>query len=46
MEFEFDDDKPIYKQLVDKLKLEIEKDYNDFHNELYSLLKLTTIKKK
>ena len=23
MEFEFDDDKPIYKQLVDKLKLEI-----------------------
>ena len=31
---------------IDKLKLEIEKDYNDFHNELYSLLKLTTIKKK
>ena len=23
MEFEFDDDKPIYKQMVDKLKLEI-----------------------
>ena len=31
---------------IDKLKLEIEKDYNDFHNKLYSLLKLTTIKKK
>ena len=31
---------------IDELKLEIEKDYNEFHNKLYSLLKLTTIKKK
>ena len=28
------------------LLAEMEKDYNDFHNKLYSLLKLTTIKKK
>ena len=43
MEFEFDDDKPIYKQLVDKLKLEIVLGHFKSGEKLPSVRELSTM---
>ena len=43
MEFEFDDDKPIYKQLVDKLKLEIVLGHFKSGDKLPSVRELSTM---
>ena len=41
----FNDDDVSYEFKVKTLQDEIEKDYNDFHNKLFKVLKLTNIKK-
>lgn len=43
MEFEFDDDKPIYKQLVEKLKLEIVLGHFQSGEKLPSVRELSTM---
>lgn len=43
MKFEFDDDKPIYKQLVDKLKLEIVLGHFKSGDKLPSVRELSTM---
>ena len=43
MEFEFDDDKPIYKQVVDKLKLEIVLGHFKSGEKLPSVRELSTM---
>ena len=43
MEFEFDDDKPIYKQLVEKLKLEIVLGHFKSGDKLPSVRELSTM---
>ena len=43
MEFEFDDDKPIYKQLVEKLKLEIVAGHFKSGDRLPSVRELSTM---
>lgn len=43
MEFEFDDDKPIYKQMVDKLKLEIVLGHFKSGEKLPSVRELSTM---
>ena len=43
MEFEFDDDKPIYKQLVEKLKLEIVLGHFQSGEKLPSVRELSTV---
>ena len=43
MEFEFDDDKPIYKQLIEKLKLEIVLGHFKSGDKLPSVRELSTM---
>ena len=42
----FNDDNISYDLKLKKLQTEVDKDYNIFHNKLFKLLKLTTIRKR